>query len=63
MAKMALHLLPEMFAKFAKFAKFANFDPALEYPNLIHCQALRSRSMSDRSYSPSHPPAHRAIDL
>jgi hypothetical protein len=44
-----------MFAKFAKFAKFAIFDPALEYPTLVHPQALRSRSTSDRACSTSHP--------
>jgi hypothetical protein len=58
LAKMAPHPVPEMFAifaKFAKFAKFANFDPALEYPTLIHRQAPRARSMSDRSYSTPHP--------
>ncbi len=48
LAKMALHLVPEMFAIFAKFAKFAKFDPALEYPTRIHRQAPRSRFMSER---------------
>jgi hypothetical protein len=48
MAKMAPRSVPEMFAKFAKFAKFANFDPALKYPTLIHRQAPRARSTSDR---------------
>ena len=43
LAKMAPRPVPEMFAKFAKFAKF---DPALEYPTLVHPQALRSRSTS-----------------
>jgi hypothetical protein len=49
LAKLAHHPVPEMFAKFAKFAKFAIFDPALEYPTLVHPQALRSRSTSDRA--------------
>jgi hypothetical protein len=50
------------FAIFAKFAKFANFNPALEQPTLIHRQALRSRSISERATSTPHPPlpAHRA---
>jgi hypothetical protein len=55
MAKMAPRPVPEMFAKFAKFAKFAIFDPALEYPTLIHPQALRSRSTLDRACSTPHP--------
>ena len=38
MAKMAPRSTPEMFAIFAIFAKFAIFDPALEYPTLIHRQ-------------------------
>jgi hypothetical protein len=46
LAKMAPRPVPEMFAK---FAKFAIFDPALEYPTLVHPQALRSRSTSDRA--------------
>jgi hypothetical protein len=46
LAKMALRPVPEMFAKFAKFAKFANFDPALEYPPLIRCQA----PLSERAF-------------
>jgi hypothetical protein len=44
-----------MFAIFAIFAKFAIFDPALECPTLIHRQAPRSRSMSDRACSTPHP--------
>ena len=52
LAKMALCPVPE---KFAKFAKFAIFDPALEYPTLIHRQAPRSRSKSDRDFSTPHP--------
>ena len=55
LAKMAPRPVSEMFAKFAKFAKFAIFDPALEYPTLVHHQALRSRSTSERSFSTPHP--------
>jgi hypothetical protein len=54
-AKMAPHLVPEMFAIFAKFAKFAIFDPALAYPTRIHRQALRSRSKSECDFSTPHP--------
>jgi hypothetical protein len=52
LAKMAPRPVPEMFAK---FAKFAIFDPPLEYPTLVHPQALRSRSTSERSFSTLHP--------
>jgi hypothetical protein len=45
------------FTTFAKFAKFANFNSALEYPALIHRQALRVRSVWDRALSRRHAPS------
>jgi hypothetical protein len=44
------------FAKFAKFAKFANFDPALDYPALIHRHAPHVESLSERASRTSPSP-------
>ena len=55
LAKLAPRPVPEMFAIFAIFAKFAIFDPALKYITLIHRQAPRSRSKTERAFSTPHP--------
>ena len=38
------------------FAIFANINSALEHPTLIHRNAPRLRSISERTFSTPHPP-------
>jgi hypothetical protein len=47
--KMLLHPAPQKFNTFNIFNTFAIFSPALEYPALVHRQALRVRSVWDRA--------------
>jgi hypothetical protein len=45
------------FNTFDTFAIFATFNPALEDPMLVHRQAPRARSVSERAFPTPHPPS------
>ena len=42
--------------KFNTFNTFTIFNPALDYPSLVHRQASPSRSRSEHTVSTPHPP-------
>jgi hypothetical protein len=52
---MLLRPVPQMFNTFNTFNTFAIVTPASDYPTLIHPQAPRAQSVSERADSTLHP--------